>query len=130
MVETISAPRLLITSFIISEMNYLESEYQLIEGCAENLRIQCGSQMRKQLSVWSGHRQITNVCLREGRLIQDEIYLSQECSNILWLFEQLLGHFQFLGEFGSQTVIVALQSTFYGIVLTGLSILVSMFANF
>lgn len=30
--------------------------------------------------------------------------------NILWLFEQLLGHFQFLGEFGSQTVIVALQS--------------------
>lgn len=66
--------------------------------------------MRKQLSVWSGHRQITSVCLREGRLIQDEIYLSQECFNILWLFEQLLGHFQFPGEFGSQTVIVALQS--------------------
>jgi len=43
-------------------------------------------------------------------LIQDEIYLSQECFNILWLFEQLLGHFHFLNEFGSQAVIVALLS--------------------
>lgn len=77
---------------------------------------------------WS---QTNNQCLFERvGLFKMKFISPQECSNILWLFEQLLGHFQFLGEFGSQTVIVALQSTFYGIVLTGLSILVSMFANF
>lgn len=68
--------------------------------------------MRKQLSLQSGRRQINDATVWEARLIQDETYISQECFNILWLFEQLLGHFQFLNEFGSQTVIVASPSIF------------------